>query len=224
VSRIIDLTITIVPGMGPPNFRKVAITPFHTHETHRKSNADLSMAIHTATHIDAPFHYAADGITIDRVPLDQLIGEAVVFRLEGIATEGHRFTVPELEKVAAVTAAELKDKIVLLVTGWTNRAFDDAPRYFHDGPTLSPEAATWLAECGVKAVVLDCGTDAPDPRPVPEQAKPVHRTLLGRGIPLVENCIDLVTLPPGRCVLYAIPLKIQAESGAPARVFAVVED
>ena len=39
-----------------------------------------------------------------------------------------------------------------------------------------------------------------------------------------ENCIDLVAIPPGRHTLYAIPLKIQAESGAPARVFAIVED
>jgi arylformamidase len=67
-------------------------------------------------------------------------------------------------------------------------------------------------------------SNAPEPVPVADQACPVHHILLGAGIPIVENCTDLARIPEGRLTLYAIPLKIQGESGAPARVFALIEE
>ncbi len=220
--RIIDCTITLAPGIGNPMFRKVHFAPFHVHEVHRRSNADLYMAIHTATHIDAPYHFVPGGTTIDRVPLDQLVGEGVLFRVEPLALPRHRFSVAEL--AGAAPGRALRGRIAVVATGWSNRAFADPVRYFGESPTLSPEAARWLADEGVKAVVLDSGTDAPEPVPVPDQALPVHHILLERGIPIVENCTDLVKIPDGGHTLFAIPLKLEAESGAPARVFALVPD
>ncbi len=224
MSRIIDLTITLAPGIGHPMFRPFHVAPFHVHEIHHRSNADLYMAIHTATHIDAPYHFVVDGIPIDRVPLEQLVGEGVMLRVEALAEPRHRLTVAEIQTAAKVPGAQLRGKIAVLATGWSNRTFADPARYFRESPTLSPEAARWLAEAGVKAVVLDCATDAPEPVPVADQACPVHHILLGAGIPIVENCTDLVRIPEGRVTLYAIPLKIRGESGAPARVFATIDD
>jgi kynurenine formamidase len=203
-------------------FLKFQVTPFHVHETHRRSNADIAMAIHTATHIDAPYHFFPDGRTIDHVPLDQLVGEGVLFRLESLAEPRHRFTVEELR--AASNGKALADRIAVFATGWSNRAFAEPTRYFGGGPTMTPEAATWLVEQRVKAIVLDCGTDAHEPVPVPDQVLPVHHILLGGGVPIIENCIDTIRIPDGRFMLYALPLKIQAESGAPARVFAQMID
>lgn len=214
----IDLTIPLAPGIGHPMFRKSQVAPFHVHAIHRRSNADISMAIHTATHIDAPYHFFPEGATIDRVPLDRLVGEGVLFRLESIAEPRHRFSVAELKE--ARRGAPVLERIAVLATGWSNRAFDDPARYFGEGPTLSADAARWLIDNGVKAVVLDCGTDAHEPVPVPDQVLPVHHILLGQGVPLVENCIDTVTIPHGPFTIYALPLRIHAESGAPARVIA----
>jgi arylformamidase len=223
--KIIDLTITLAPGVGHPMFRKVHLAPYHLHEIHRRSNADLYMAIHTATHIDAPYHFVEDGVTIDMLSLDHLIGEGVVFRMEKFARERHRLTAAELQANMQGNGPQLQGKIAVVATAWSNRAFSDEPRYFRDSPTLSPDAARWLADAGVKAVVLDCATDAAESVPVADQACPVHRTFLKRDILIVENCIDLVKIPDGRpFTLYAIPLKIHSESGAPARVFALVED
>jgi arylformamidase len=224
VSRIIDLTITLAPGIGHPMFRPFQLAPFHVHEIHRRSNADLYMAIHTATHIDAPYHFVVDGIPIDRVPLEQLVGEGVVLRVEALAEPRHRLTVAEIQTAAKLPEAQLRGKIAVVATGWSNRAFADAARYFRESPTLSPEAAGWLVAAGVKAVVLDCATDAPEPVPVADQACPVHHILLEAGIPIVENCTDLVRIPDGPHMLYAIPLKILGESGAPARVFAIIAE
>ena len=222
--RIIDLTIMLVPGIGHPMFRKFHIAPFHVHEIHRRSNADLYMAIHTATHIDAPYHFVVDGIPIDRIPLEQLVGEGALFRVEAVAEPRRRLTVADLQAAHTETEAQLRGKIAAVATGWSNRAFSDAVRYFGESPTLSPEAARWLVQAGVKAVVLDCATDAAESVPVADQACPVHHILLGAGIPIVENCTDLVRIPDGRHTLYALPLKILGESGAPARVFAMVEE
>jgi len=225
MARIIDLTIPLAQGVGHPMFRKVQLAPFHIHEIHRRSNTDLAMAIHTATHIDAPYHFVVDGTTMDMIQLDQLIGKGVLFRVEAVARARHRLTVAELQGSLKRKGAKLPGKIAVIATGWSNRAFSDEPRYFRDSPSLSPDSARWLADAGVKAVVLDCATDAAEPVPVAEQTCPVHRTFLSRSIPIVENCIDLVKIPDGHpFTLYAIPLKIQGESGAPARVFAVVQD
>lgn len=221
MSRIIDLTITLAPGVGHPMFRKFQVAPFHVHEIHGRSNADIAMAIHTATHIDAPYHFFPRGRTIDHVPLDQVVGEAVLFRLESLAEPRHRFTVDELR--AASGGAALQDRIAVFATGWSNRAFEEPSRYFGEGPTITAEAASWLVEQRVKAVVLDCGTDAHEPAPVPHQVLPVHHILLGADVPIVENCIDTIRIPEGRFMLYALPLKIQAESGAPARVLAQID-
>ncbi|MDP2657899.1 MAG: cyclase family protein, partial [Candidatus Deferrimicrobium sp.] len=111
--RIIDLTITLAPGLGHPMFRKLHIAPFHVHEIHRRSNADLYMAIHTATHIDAPYHFVVDGIPIDRVPLEQLVGEGVLFRVEALAEPRHRLTVAEIQAAAKGNGAQLSGKIAV---------------------------------------------------------------------------------------------------------------
>ncbi len=223
--RILDLTIPLATGIGHPMFRKVQVNPFHVHKVHRRSNADLSLAIHTATHIDAPYHFFAQGTTIDNLPLDHFIGEGFLFRVEGLAQPCHQFTVEDLKASAKVKKDGLKGKIAVVATGWSNRTFSDEPLYFRDSPTLSPEAASWLVEEQVKAVALDSATDAANPAPVDKQPCPVHRTFLGHSVIIIENCIDLVKIPDGqRFILYGIPLKIQGESGAPARVFAMIED
>jgi arylformamidase len=225
MTRILDLTIPLTTGIGHPMFRKVEVKPFHVHEIHRRSNADLSLAIHTATHIDAPYHFFAQGTTIDNLPLDLFIGEGFLFRVEKVAQAGHRFTVAELKASVKVNADGLKGKIAVVATGWSNRVFSDEPRYFRDSPTLSLEAASWLVEEQVKAVVLDSATDSADPSPVEKQPCPIHRTFLGHSVLIIENCIDLVKIPDNqRFMLYAIPLLIRGESGAPARVFAMIED
>ena len=145
--------------------------------------------------------------------------------MEALARAGHRFTVAELKAGAKGKVSELNGKIAVVSTGWSNHAFADESRYFGESPTLSPGAACWLAEAKIKAIVLDSATDAADPAPVQEQPCPVHRTFLEHSIPIVENCTDVVKIPEGKpFTIYAIPLKIQGESGAPARVFARMDE
>ena len=45
---------------------------------------------------------------------------------------------------------------------------------------------------------------------------PVHRILLGAGIPILEN-LDLSNAPSGECRLLCFPLKITGAEAAPVR-------
>ena len=49
---------------------------------------------------------------------------------------------------------------------------------------------------------------------------PVHRRLLGAGIPVVENLADSSALVGERVEVTCAPLKLRGGDGAPCRVFA----
>lgn len=224
MSRVIDLTIPLAPGVGGhPMFRTVSIEPFHVHERDRRSNADLSLAIHTATHIDAPYHFFPEGVTIDRIPPERFLAEGVLIDLTAIAEPLHRFSVAELLSVGGVEPERLRGRIAVFRTLWSNRTFGQE-RYFFENPSLDGESAAWVADQGVNAVLFDMATDIAEPgKPVCDQAQPVHRALLGRGCPIIENCTNLQGLTGRPFRIVALPLLISGESGAPARVLAIEE-
>ena len=68
--------------------RWVTAPPFELEERRRMSKGDpnnssaLNMSVHSGTHIDAPFHFVAEGLTIDELPLDRFIGPALVFEVD----------------------------------------------------------------------------------------------------------------------------------------------
>ena len=223
--RVIDLTIPLAPGVGGhPMFRQVAIEPVHVHERDRRSNADLSLAIHTATHVDAPFHFFPDGLTIDLVPAERLMAEGVLIDLTSISAPLRRFTVDDLIRVGGLDPARLRGRIAVFRTLWSNQTFGHE-RYFFENPSLTGESAAWVAEHGASAVLFDMATDIAEPgKKVAEQAQPVHRALLGRGCPIIENCTHLEQLSGAPFRVLALPLLIKGESGAPARVLAVEAD
>ena len=66
MSRIIDLTATLGDPRLPaiPFFPEVTLESIHVHEIHGRSNTRLSMPIHGGTHVDAPYHFVAEGIAV----------------------------------------------------------------------------------------------------------------------------------------------------------------
>jgi kynurenine formamidase len=220
--RVIDLTIPLFPGVGGhPMFRTVEIEPFHVHERDRRSNADLSLAIHTATHIDAPYHFVPDGITIDQVPPERFMAEGVLIDLTAISAPLRRFSVDDLINTGGLDPSRLRGRIAVFRTLWSNQTFGQE-RYFFENPSLTGESAAWVADQGANAVLFDMATDIAEPgKPVHEQATPVHRALLQRGCPIIENCTNLDQLSGAPFRIVALPLLIRDESGAPARVVAI---
>ena len=110
----------------------------------------FSMFAHYGTHVDAPIHFIRDAATIEAAPLGKLIGPAGLIDLSDHC------------KAVGIAADTLEDRgrhvrggdIAVLRTGWSDESWGE-DRFWRDGPWLKPDAADWLVERGVKAIVYD---------------------------------------------------------------------
>ena len=184
---------------------------------------------HGGTHIDAPIHFAAGGLTVDRIPLDRLVGPAVVVDVTAKTAKDrdYRVTAEDIEGEERARGAIPRGAIVLLRTGWAKR-WPDRKAYFGDDkagdttnlhfPGLSADGAKVLVARGVSGV----GLDTPSIDHGPSKDFIAHQILLGAGIYALENLASLEPLPARGATVYALPMKIGGGSGAPARVIAVL--
>ena len=205
---IVDLSLPIRDG-GPsyPGDPPCTVVPFRSMPPDSVNLRAISMGSHQATHLDAPFHFLADGLTIDRIPLGQTTGPAI---LVDLGERPPRSSI-EVEDFAGL-ALEPGDRLVYRL-GWDRHV--DEPGYFTDGPRLSLLAAAWLAERRLALLGMDT------PTPNPEHAVEVHQLLLGAGTVLLEGLAGLDRLRPGSFWLSAAPLRILGSDGAPVRAYGV---
>lgn len=215
--KIFDLSQAIYnccPGW--PTYAETTVT----HETvvgiHGYTSERLNMNTHTATHLDAPFHFFPDMDTIDKIPVDRFVGEAVIVDLTGIRSccpIGTDALKPYADKI-------VKGDIVLLCTGWCDKR-GYSKEYYNDWPYLSADAAKWLLDKGVKGVGIDGmsmggwyeGT-----------GRPCHEILLSGNVWLLEELyFPKEILRYGKVMLHAVPLKLQGCGGSPCRAYAIVE-
>ena len=221
MTELIDLTLTLGSDrVAPvPGLIGVCTEPLHTHESHARSNTKLTLATHIGTHVDAPFHFHADGVTVDNMPLERYMGPARLLDLRQTAQSLTPLSVADLLQ-AGGTPAAVRDQIVVLFTGWA-AAESGGVRFYSQGPYLSNEGAAYLADNGVNAVAVDFPIDK---HPATPQSTihdfPVHRLLLGQGIPLIENLINLDQLAGREFELWALPIKLLDGDGAAARAVA----
>jgi arylformamidase len=163
----------------------------------------LRFGSHTGTHMDAPHHFVDGGATIDEIPLDVLIGPAVVAR---IADDVRMIGRAELEAIDVRSAPRL-----LLRTRGSELL--SHPGFRNDFPYLNADGARYLVEAGARLVGIDYLSieefDAEEPV--------AHRILLGAGVVILEG-VDLRQVPPGPYELICLPLRLAGGDGAPARV------
>lgn len=167
----------------------------------------LSLGSHTGTHVDAPRHFLPHGLTVDHLPLDLLVGPAFVAELSGSAGQAIR-----AGDLATLLLPE--GTIRLLLKTANSRFWKEQEHSFRTGYVhLTPEAAGWLVEHGVRLV----GVDYLSVEAFEADEHPVHHMLLGAGVVVVEG-LDLSEVPAGPCQLVCLPLKVKGGDGAPARV------
>jgi arylformamidase len=219
--KVIDLSRTLggadhfnAPSLG---FSPVEYTLIHTHERHGRTNADLKFNIHEGTHIDPPYHFVENGATIDEIPIETLIAPGFIFRVPGV-TAGEAIS---LEKVLASAKPpdDLQGYIVIIDTAWGKTA--SGAEYYSKAPYLSQPLADWLVAKRVRAVGLVNPPDKVDPPPRHGDA-PIHRTLLGNDVLIIENLTNLDAIASERFTVIALPLKIARGCGGPTRVVAVL--
>ncbi len=211
MATYIDLTIPFGPDIQPlDGHPRVYFEPITTHQQEGRSNTRVIFSIHTGTHIDSPYHFYREAPGIDAMPLDQLIGPAVIVDLTAISQPGEAIRVEDLQN--AVGDMHLKNKRVLLRTDWATDHWNQ-PDLYARNPYLSEKAAIWLKDQEIRALGLDFAVDKDFPYPN-------HYVFLGRSIVLIENLIHLGEIPQQEFTLMALPLKVVHGDGGPARVVA----
>jgi kynurenine formamidase len=167
----------------------------------------IEMVANTGTYVDSPFHRYADGLDLSQLPLESLANlDTVVVRVP----VGRRQIGPD-----CFERLEVAGKAVLVATGWDQHWRTD--RYFEGHPFLTGAAAQWLREAGATMV----GIDSLNIDDTADLARPVHSTLLGAGIPIVEHLCGLTALPENGARFFAVPVKVKAFGTFPVRAFAL---
>jgi arylformamidase len=214
VRQWIDLTHTFsvsVPRSAlfpPPRFSFFAKMP------EKPLNITLmETVVHMGTHVDAPRHFYADGPGMDQIPIERMMGDGVVIRLNKSVNEKI-----DVEDLSNATPKIEPGDIVAIDTGWSARW--GTPEW-NKHPYLSLEVAQWLIEQKIKLVAVDTATpDLPfDLRPK-DFSFPVHCLLLKESVLIAEQMANLHALSGRRVEFMFCPLSIKDSDGAPARVLA----
>lgn len=202
--RIYDITVPLSPTCPVyPGDPAIVVTPIAQLAQGDPANVSrLELSSHSGTHLDVPRHFFAQGQTIDTIDIRLLLGEVRVCAL------------PEPRHITAADLRPLQlagTRRVLFKT--QNAALWERHEFVPDYIALTPDAATFLVAMGVQLVGIDyLSIDAFD-----QADFPVHRTLLGAGVLILEG-LDLRAVPEGTYELLALPLLLQHGDGAPIRV------
>ncbi|MEO8576447.1 MAG: cyclase family protein [Gemmatimonadales bacterium] len=185
---------------------------------------------HGGTHLDAPIHFGEGRQTSDQIPLEHLIGRAVVIDIsaKAAANADYRLTRDDVLAFERRHGRIRPGTIVLLRTDWSKR-WPDKRSYLGDDtpnevsrlhfPSFGEAAVRLLVEdrkakaLGVDVASIDYG-----------QSKDflVHRIVADRNVPGLENLKNLDQLPATGASVIALPIKIEGGSGGPVRVIALI--
>jgi len=217
-ARLIDLSHTIEDGMI--TYRGLPAPLICDHLSRAESREQyasgtefqigkITMVANTGTYIDSPFHRYENGADIADFDLAEIASlDGVVVHLDGMRGR-------EIPR-SAFAAVDVRGKAVLVHTGWSAHWRTD--RYFENHPFLTADAADYLRNAGARLV----GIDSLNIDDTTGGHRPVHTTLLGAGIPIVEHLCALDRLPSSGFRFSAVPPKVRGLGTFPVRAFATL--
>jgi kynurenine formamidase len=233
-SKIIDLTYpfdehTIYWPTSKP-FQLEVVSAQKTPAGYWYAANNICLAEHGGTHMDAPIHFAEGKRAAGEVPIQQLIGPAVVIdvRTQAQKDPDYRVSVADLEAWEKKNGRMPQGAIVLMFSGWgarwpdkktylgTDQPGDVANLHF---PGFSKEAAEFLVS---QREIDAIGVDTPSIDYGQSQDFIVHQIINGANKPGLENVAQLDKLPAKGATLIALPMKIAKGSGGPVRIIAVL--
>lgn len=203
--KIHDISLGISPDMPVwPGNPPVELERVNKIEEGANSNVSrLALGVHTGTHVDAPVHFVPGTTGVDTLPLNVLIGRALVVYMP---------------RATRITADDLDHSLIppstrrLLIKTRNSGYWAKADQAFHtDFVAIDPSGAEWLVDRRVELVGVDYLSVAPW-----KESRPTHEILLKAGVVVVEG-LNLSKIKPGRYELTCLPLKLIGADGAPAR-------
>lgn len=209
--RIYDVSVPILDGgLVYPGNPEIHITLQQSIALGAGSNVSrVDFGSHTGTHVDAERHFFNEGRTVDQLPLDKLMGKAIVLEFD--------------DSVKSVTRADLEarqlagvDRLLLKTRNSTYLTQD--PAFHPDFTYLAPDGAEYLVGLGVSLV----GVDYLSVEQFHSGHHRTHLTLLGAGVIIVEG-LNLADVPAGLYEFCCLPIKLAGCDGAPARAVLISE-
>ena len=193
--------------------------------------SEIRTCVHIGTHIDAPSHRIPGGAFLPDIPLEQYwMVPAAVINISAQCAENadYQLSVQDIKAWERKHGRLPEGAWIVVNTGWYKKTFDltawhnvgpDGKQHF---PGVGNDAAELVVErgsikgIGIDVTSIDRGVDGDS------GLYPVHETLLGAGVLIVENLINLDALPPKGAVLSISPLLVDKASGGPVRVIAAL--
>jgi kynurenine formamidase len=230
LSHAYDAQAIFWPTAAPFTLTKVAdgVTP----GGYYYAANDFATSEHGGTHIDSPIHFAQGHQTVDQIPLERLLGAAVVIDVSEAAAKNadYQVTADDIQRAEARDGRIPDRAIVLIRTGFSKR-WPDAAAYLGTAergeaavaklhfPGLHPDTAKWLiTNRAISAIGIDTASIDYGQSTLFES----HRALFAKDIPAFENLDGLEHLPTRGAHVVALPMKIAGGSGAPLRVIAIL--
>lgn len=199
--RLVDLSVRLVPGQEQRRMeiRRGVI------ESDDTFMHEMDMMSHVGTHVEAPSHFYEGGKDVTELPLEGFVGRAVLLNLTHMEAQAE-IAGADLERAAG--PMDVRGAIMVL----------HSPHQGAQAPTLTREAAEWMAERGCQMMgigeTVGLGKDA-------EVIREVHDVLMSREVPFLEVLAGLDDLRQDEFVLFALPLKIAGLDSSPVRAVAV---
>jgi kynurenine formamidase len=187
---------------------------------------------HGGTHIDAPVHFAKGNWSVDEIPLQQLLGEAVVIDVSANVNNNadYQVTVADVEAWEKQNGRIPDNAILLFKTGW-GKYYPDASKYLGTPekgqeavarlhfPAVHPDLAAWLIK---NRKIKALGIDTPSVDYGQSKDFKTHQILYAENILGFENIANMDKLPATGAYIIALPMKIKSGTGGPLRIIAWV--
>ncbi|NOZ72228.1 MAG: cyclase family protein [Chloroflexi bacterium] len=165
---------------------------------------------HVGTHVEAPLHYLRDGGDAASIPIEKLMGTAIVLDFRHKKTD-EAITLAEIQAAGDI---QIGDR-VLTMTGRDTLYRTPAS---HDRPFITEEAVRWLVEDRK----INClGTDSSGFEVRGVEHHPDHHILMNAGVPILECLKNLTALTQQRVFLIALPWPVVGLDASPVRAIAI---
>ncbi len=164
--------------------------------------SSVAFGSHTGTHVDAQKHFFDDGHPVDQLPLERLIGPAILLAFPDTLMSIGAVDL-EAQEIGGHTRVLLRTRNSSFVTG---------DEFVNDYTYLAPDGAEFLVSRGVELV----GIDYLSIEQFHSGHHRTHLTLLGKDVVIIEG-LDLSEPPAGEYELVCLPLRLAGLDGAPAR-------
>lgn len=189
-------------------------------------NDEITIITSAGTHIDAPSHFLEENLTIDKLPLHQLLVAACVLDVSSKATANYAISLQDVQSYEANYGPIIENSLVIGYTGWS-RYWPDAKAYRNADsngemqfPVFSIQAIEYLLEKKIAGIGTDCFS--PESIRLLNPSYPIHKMLFKKKKYIIENIANGNLLPPKGAYIIVLPLKVQNGGEAPARVIALI--